>query len=253
MTINEVTIFGTSTKRIAWGLCCFLGVLSALSCTSAYKKSLGGDTKKVFASVYATDFDTAYTSVLDALKSLPIDTADRDSGFVMTKWVDNTHAKNFSESFGRQKIFFRAQYRIRATVSKNLYFSNSPGTKISFYKEQLVQYDPLEDWIPLVSDGVDEKTLLYRTGRLVYISHEIDKVEQDKEIEEAHKNKEELLDEDFEDFAEFEFRDGDKREEGYEGGDEDFKKLKRQMEGEEWIEDSYDEDRTDEEFEDVYF
>jgi len=43
-----------------------------------------------------------------------------------------------------------------------------------------VQRDVLDGWRPVVTDGVDENTTLYRIGRLIYIRMKIAKLEEDK-------------------------------------------------------------------------
>ena len=146
---------------------------------SAYIKSVGGDTDRVFTRIYLTDFNTAWQAVLDSLKSSQLDVSNREAGFIQTKWNDNTAEKNFSESFGNTKAFLKAQFRVKVNVSKGFY-NGEPSVKVTVQKEQLIQRDVLEGWQPVVSDTIDENTMLYRIGRLIRIRMQLAKLEDAK-------------------------------------------------------------------------
>lgn len=154
-------------------------LLGPVSCMSAYKKSVGGDTNQVFHQVFLTDFNTAWQSVLDALRSSPLDQSSRESGFIQTKWTDNTSQKNFVDSLGAGVLYLKAQYRFQVTVAKGFY-NGEPSVKVTIEKEQLVQSDVLEGWRSLQTDALDENTLLYRIGRLIFIRTKLAKIEEEK-------------------------------------------------------------------------
>ncbi len=149
-----------------------LGFGAGPACTSAYKKSLGGDTDKVFNRVYFTDFNTAWQSTLDALKSVRLDIANPQGGYIQTRWTENTTEKNFTESFAGAATFLKAQYRLKITVASGTWGGN-PSVKVSILREQLVQRDLLEGWKAVETDSVEESTLLYRIGRLVWMKTRI--------------------------------------------------------------------------------
>jgi hypothetical protein len=52
--------------------------------------------------------------------------------------------------------------------------------RISVQKEQLVQRDVLEGWRPIETDSIDEKTLLYRVGRIIFIKMKLAYLEEEK-------------------------------------------------------------------------
>jgi hypothetical protein len=145
----------------------------------AYTQSVGGDTSQVFERIYLTDFNTAWQSVLDSLKNSRLDVSNREGGFIQTKWTDNTAEKNFADSLGNVGAYLKAQYRFRVSVAKGFYNGKST-IKVSVQKEQLVQRDVLEGWRPLETDSVDESTLLYRIGRLIFIRMKMAKIEEEK-------------------------------------------------------------------------
>jgi hypothetical protein len=152
---------------------------SMTGCAKAYLKSIGGDTIQVLEKIYLTDFDTAWQSVLEALKHNQLDISNRDSGFIQTKWVDNTAERNFADTIGNTDVYLKAQYRFQISVSKGFY-NGRPSVKVSVQREQLIQKDVLEGWAPLESDGIEENTLLYRIGRLILIRMKLAKLEEEK-------------------------------------------------------------------------
>lgn len=158
-------------------------------CISAYKKTVGSDTTQFVRRIYLTDMNTAWQSALDALRNSVLDITNRESGFIQTKWTDNTAEKNFSDSYGGVSAYLKAQYRFKVSLSKGFY-NGQPSVKISVVKEQLIQTDVLEPLHPIETDLIDENTLLYRIGRRIFIRMKISKMEEEKvkrEIEEATK------------------------------------------------------------------
>ena len=151
-----------------------LASMLTLGCSDAYRASVGS-IPEVYHRIYITDFNTAWQSALDSLKSVKIDVNNREGGFLQTKWTDNTLEKNFSE----QGAFMKAQYRFLISVAKTFY-NGRPCVKVTVQKEQMIQRDVLEGWRPLDSDSIEEKTLLYRIGRLIYIRTKLAQIEEEK-------------------------------------------------------------------------
>lgn len=149
----------------------------------SYIKSVGGDSEKVIDRIFKSDFDTTWQAVLESLKSSPLEISNRESGYIRTKWIDNTDQKNFVDSFGPGKAYLKAQHRFRVTVSQGT-FDRIPAVRVAVQKEQMVQYDILEGWRPVVSDEVDEETLLYRVGRIIFVRMKIAKADEEKSKEE---------------------------------------------------------------------
>jgi hypothetical protein len=153
--------------------------LSSASCVTAYKQSIGSDSSQIFQRIYLTDFNTAWQSVLDSIKNSRLDVSNREGGFVQTKWTDNTSEKNFVDSFGDQDSYLKAQYRFRINVAKGFY-NGQPSVKVSIQKEQMLQRDVLEGWRPTETDTIDENTLLYRIGRIIFIRMKMAYLEEQK-------------------------------------------------------------------------
>lgn len=149
------------------------------SCASAYRQTVGGDTIHVFTRIYLADFNTAWQSVLEALKASRLDVSNREGGFLQTKWTENTAEKNFTDSFGSQDSYLKAQYRLRVTVAKG-FFNGRPSVKVAIQKEQMIQRDVLEGWRPVETDTIDEQTILYRIGRIIFVRMKLAAIEEEK-------------------------------------------------------------------------
>jgi len=154
-------------------------LLSAPGCVNAYIQNIGGDTHQVFQRIYTTDWNTAWQATLEALKHSSLDISNAESGYLQTKWIDNTAEKNFTDSFGQADSYLKAQYRFQVSLSKGFY-KHKPTVKVSIQKEQMVQKDALEGWRQVETDSIDETTLLYRVGRLIYVRVKLAQLEEIK-------------------------------------------------------------------------
>jgi hypothetical protein len=168
----------TGKGRILGVITLVLG-LSFLSCMSAYKQSVGNDTAQVFSRIFLTDFNTAWQAVLESMKNSRLDVTNREGGYLQTRWTENTAEKNFVDSFGNADAYLKAQYRFKVNISKGAY-NGEASIKVTVQKEQLIQRDVLEGWKPIETDSIDENTLLYRIGRLIYIKTKIARIEAEK-------------------------------------------------------------------------
>ena len=168
-----------------------LTVCTSLSvgCVSAYKESVGGEGTQILNSIYKTDFNTAWQAVLDGLKNSALDVSNREGGFIQTRWTDNTTDKNFTDSYVNADSILKAQYRFRVNVSKGATYNGLPSIKVAVQKEQLIQRDVLEGWTTVSTDSVEEKTLLYRIGRLIWMRMKLAKIEEEKAARELKNTK----------------------------------------------------------------
>ncbi|MBY0471958.1 hypothetical protein K2X30_12395 [bacterium] len=161
-------------------------MLVSSGCTTAYRKSVGADANgQVFTRIFFADFNTSWAAVTESLKSYSLDISNRDSGFLQTRWTDNTSQKNFIDSFGAPDQYLQTKYRFKVTVATGFYNMNKQGVRISVLKEQLVQRDALEDPKTIPTDGIEENTLLYRIGRVILMRLKIDQIEQEKNKKEV--------------------------------------------------------------------
>jgi hypothetical protein len=154
-------------------------LMSLAGCMTAYRRSVGATLDQTFSKVFLSDSTTVWQAMLEALKSYRLDVSDREAGFVQTRWTDNTSERNLVDSFGGSQIYLKAQFRFRINMDEG-YFAGVKSIKLTVQREQMVQQDVLEGWRPVETDGIEERTLLYRLERLVTIRTRLAQIEKEK-------------------------------------------------------------------------
>jgi hypothetical protein len=157
----------------------FLSLVTLVSCQSAYLKSVGGDPDQIISKIYQADFQLIWEASLDVLKTTPLDTVNREVGMIETAWIDNRDALNLLESAGNPAPYNRARYRLKINVSKGFY-EGKQSTRVVVKREQQVLRDVLEGYVPKETDGVAERTLLYRVGRIAAVRQKIQMLEEER-------------------------------------------------------------------------
>jgi len=150
---------------------------TSTGCMTAYKRSVGATTQTNFSRVFVSDFNLAWQSTLDALKSVRLDITNREAGFLQTRWIDNTQEKNFTDSDGSTAPYMKAQYRFKVSIAKGVYQGRT-GIKVTVQREQLASRDALDDYRALESDTIEENTLLYRIGRIISLRTRLARLEE---------------------------------------------------------------------------
>jgi hypothetical protein len=99
--------------------------------------------------------------------------------------MDNTLEVNFADAFGSSDAVKAAKFKIVVNVVKG-FRSAREVTKVTIYKRQLLEQDFLQGWKAAPTDGIMEKTLLYRIERLIATDNklkEIDKAREKEQLE----------------------------------------------------------------------
>ncbi len=146
---------------------------------SAYIKSVGGDTNQVFSKIYLAEYNLAWESAMEALKASPMDVVNRENGMLQTKWIDNTAERNLIDSAGSVSNYSKAQYRFRITIAKGS-LEGKTSVRMTIQKEQQIQHDVLEGWRNQETDGIQERSLIYRVGKLIEFKTKLQAVENQK-------------------------------------------------------------------------
>lgn len=139
----------------------------------------GAESNKIYSKVFLVDYNTAWQSVLDSLRSFDKTKQNRAGGIVQTAWLDNTADRYFTENFGGTATFLKSRYRMTVAVAPGTY-KGKPSVKVSIEKDQQIQRDALEGWKGTVSDAIDENTMLYRISRLIYMKVKLQRLEEQK-------------------------------------------------------------------------
>lgn len=139
----------------------------------------GSDATPIYSKIFRTDYNTAWQATLEALKSFDRTVVNRESGIIQTVWIDNTAQKNLMESVGGTDVYLKAKYRLNVSIAPGTYRGLS-SVKISIQKEQVIQRDILEGWMNVKTDSIEENTMLYRIGRVIYVKHRLKDMEDQK-------------------------------------------------------------------------
>jgi hypothetical protein len=113
------------------------------------------------------------------MKQYDLETKNQESGVIKTRWIDNTIALNFADSFGGKNSVKAAKFKVIVNIVKG-FRGTREVSKITVYKRQLVEQDFLQGWKEIPSDSIFEKTLLYRLGRIMAIDNKLKRIEEAK-------------------------------------------------------------------------
>jgi hypothetical protein len=166
-----------NTILLTTGLLCLGALAGPMGCMTAYKRSIGANTQKTYQRVFLTDENIAWQAALDSLKSVRLDVSNREAGFLQSRWIDNTRAKNFADSDGSTAPYMKAQYRVKVSIAPGVY-GGRKAVRVSVQREQVAIRDALDDYRHLESDSIEENTLLYRIGRVIALKTRLAQLEQ---------------------------------------------------------------------------
>ena len=107
----------------------------------------------------------------------------REAGIIKTRWIDNTLEVNFADSFGSKDAVKAARFKLVLNVVKGFRGSREVS-KVSIFKRQMVERDFLQGYKVIPSDGILEKTILYRIERLILMEKRLKAIEEKKRREE---------------------------------------------------------------------
>lgn len=164
----------------------FLIVLFLFTSCSSYEnfKNISEDLE-IPSQVYKADYNKVWQEVIKLTSTYERETYNQEAGIIKTRWKDNTLELNFADSFGNNDVVKSAQFKLTINVIKG-YRGTKEVTKVSIFKRQRVEQDFLQGWKILRSDGILEKTLLYRLERALAIENKLQEIEE-KKAKEAEK------------------------------------------------------------------
>lgn len=175
------TISESRRIRFARGIlasACFVFLFSGCSGEPIFHAP-GPELDHIYSRIYLTDYNTAWTSALEALRRFEKTVQNRQGGVLNTTWIDNTAEKNFIDSFGGDATYLSARYRLKVSLAPGNY-NGKPSVKVSILKDQMIQRDMLEGWKQVSSDSIEENTFLYRIGRIIFMKVKLKKLEDQK-------------------------------------------------------------------------
>ncbi|MFP5387293.1 MAG: hypothetical protein ACLGHN_14540 [Bacteriovoracia bacterium] len=132
--------------------------------------------------IYKADYNQTWQAVISVMRKFDIAQQNQEAGFIKTRWMDNTLEVNFADAFGSSDAVKAAKYKVVVNVVKG-FRSGREVTKVTIYKRQLVEQDFLQGWKEISTDGIVEKTLLYRIQRLIAIDNKLKEIDKARERE----------------------------------------------------------------------
>ncbi len=172
-------------KIIPWARIIILSFI--LSACSSYEnfKHISEDLD-IPSQVYMADYNKVWQETMQICKGYEMDTFNQESGVIKTRWKDNTLELNFADAFGANEAVKSAQFKLIINVAKG-FRGTKEVTKVTVFKRQRVEQDFLQGWKILKSDGILEKTILYRLEQALSIQNRLQKIE-DQKAKESEKN-----------------------------------------------------------------
>lgn len=132
--------------------------------------------------VYKADYNQTWQAVIQVMRKFDIAQQNQEAGFIKTRWMDNTLEVNFTDSFGSSDAVKAAKFKLVVNVVKG-FRSSREVTKVTIYKRQLIEQDFLQGWKEESTDGITEKTLLYRIERLIATDNKLKEIDKAREKE----------------------------------------------------------------------
>ena len=157
-------------------------LMSTFSCTSYEQFKRITEEFDIPAQVYKADFTQTWQAVIQVMKKYDIAYQNQESGQIKTRWMDNTLQVNFADSFGSKDAVKAAELKVVVNVAQGFSYGRKV-TKVTVFKRQRVENDFLQGWKEQPTDGILEKTLLYRIGRIINNDNELRKIDEAKEKE----------------------------------------------------------------------
>jgi len=133
-------------------------------------------------SIFKSNYAQTWAAVSKVMANYDLAVQNQETGVIKTKWIDNTLEMNFADSFSRTDAIKAARYKVIASVTRGFRYGREVS-KVTVYKRQLVENDALHGWRIADTDGIFEKTLLYRFNREILIDNKLKKIEEQKQKE----------------------------------------------------------------------
>ncbi|WP_157765636.1 hypothetical protein [Halobacteriovorax marinus] len=161
-------------------------MLSLNSCSSYQQFQEIAEEFEIPSKLFKSTYNQTWQAVLQIMQKYDLALQNQEAGVIKTRWIDNTLQLNFADSFGSRDSVKAAKFKLIVNVVKG--FSGSREVaKVTVFKRQMIEQDFLQGWKVVTSDGILEKSLLYRIERVISIDNKLKKIEEQrsKELEEA--------------------------------------------------------------------
>lgn len=153
--------------------------LMLISCASYKQFQYITEEFRIPTKMFKTTFNETWQVILPIMKRYELAEQSIEAGMIKTRWIDNTVELNFNDSFGKSDTIKAAKFKLIINVVKG-FRSGREVSKVTIFKRQMVEPDFLQGWKVLRSDGILEKTILYRIARSLAIEKKRKELEDSK-------------------------------------------------------------------------
>lgn len=160
-------------------LCIFVGVLTTTGCSSYDNYKYIAEEFEFPSQVYAHDYNKVWQEVMKITTKYEREVYNQEAGIIKTRWIDNTLELNFADSFGANDSVKSAQFKLIINVVKG-FRGKKEVSKVTVFKRQRIEQDFLQGWKLVRSDGILEKSILYRLERALQIEAKLQEIEEKK-------------------------------------------------------------------------
>ncbi len=153
---------------------------ASISGCSSYKQfQYIAEEFEIPSQVFRNDYSQTWQAVLQIMQRYDLSLQNQEAGIIKTRWIDNTLELNFADSFGSRDAVKAARFKLILNVVKG-FRGTREVTKVTVFKRQMVENDFLQGWKVVRSDGILEKTILYRIERILAVDRRLKKIEEQK-------------------------------------------------------------------------
>ena len=160
----------------------FIVLFFNISCTSYRQFERIVKEFELPSRIYPADYHLTWQAVVQVMQKYDLELQNQETGIIKTRWIDNTLSLNFADSFGKSDSVKAAKFKLIVNVSKG-FRSGKEVAKVTVFKRQMIERDFLQGWKVVETDGIMEKTILYRIHRVIWIEKELAQLEKSKKSE----------------------------------------------------------------------
>ncbi|MBP5296438.1 MAG: hypothetical protein J6Y94_03815 [Bacteriovoracaceae bacterium] len=129
--------------------------------------------------VFRSDYNHTWQAVQQVVKNYDLSVMNQSTGVIKSRWIDNTLEINFTDSFSKNDAVNAAKFKLIINVIKG-YRGQNEVSKVTIFKRQMVEQDPLQGFKIIPTDKILENTLLYRIERVLAIDRKLQEIEKQK-------------------------------------------------------------------------
>ena len=142
-------------------------LLSLLGCATTYPKQ---NVNEPISKIFYNDYEKVWRAVMLAIENYPIESEDHETGIIKTGFIRGDKIWNlpFSTSISNKDLLYTIQiHLLRGKAEKE------HAVQVQVSKKNFIQKGFIEDPVSIASNGLQEKSILYRILREIQIDQDI--------------------------------------------------------------------------------